>query len=222
MEDRGTGVILRVRPFSDTSLIVHWLTDDHGRIATMAKGARRPKSPLRGRLDLFFDCELSFQRSRRSELHALREVRVVDPHVRVREEVGWVQQAAYAAALVEQVTETETPLSEVLGLYRALLRHLPAAAPQARTVFAFELKLLRELGLEPTAAEGGKMAPMPWVRRLTEMEWEALGGLQVTASEVRALHRFLEGFLLQQFGKLARGRAEAIQAGIRERPREAV
>ena len=37
MEGRATGIVLRVRPYSDTSLIVHWLTGEHGRIATMAR-----------------------------------------------------------------------------------------------------------------------------------------------------------------------------------------
>src|SRR6185312_16938283 len=73
MDERATGIILRTRLLTDTSLIVHWLTPDCGRIATAAKGARRPKSPFRGKLDLFFEADFSFARSRRSELHILRE-----------------------------------------------------------------------------------------------------------------------------------------------------
>ena len=34
-------MILRTRPLTETSLIVHWLTRDFGRISTVAKGARR-------------------------------------------------------------------------------------------------------------------------------------------------------------------------------------
>jgi hypothetical protein len=46
------GIILRTRPLTETSLIVHWLTPEFGRMATVAKGARRAKSPFRGKLDL--------------------------------------------------------------------------------------------------------------------------------------------------------------------------
>ena len=46
MIESATGMILRTRPLTETSLIVHWLTPDFGRIATVAKGARRPKSPF--------------------------------------------------------------------------------------------------------------------------------------------------------------------------------
>ena len=53
MIESATGLILRIRPLTETSLIVHWLTPEFGRVATVAKGARRPKSPFAGKLDIF-------------------------------------------------------------------------------------------------------------------------------------------------------------------------
>ena len=144
MDSRTTGLILRTRPLTETSLIVHWLTRDFGRIATVAKGARRPKSPFRGKLDLFYLADLSFVRSRRSELHTLREVSLRETHNALREELGYLQQAAYCAALIEQTTETETPLPAIFQLMIDLLTCLPSEKPQPRTIFAFEMKLLNE------------------------------------------------------------------------------
>src|ERR1044071_3096942 len=117
MEERSTGIILRTRPLTETSLIVHWLTPDLGRIATVAKGARRPKSPFRGKLDLFYEAEFGFTRSRSSELHNLREVSLHEANGFLRRELGALQHASYAGALLEQTTETETPL---LGLYELM------------------------------------------------------------------------------------------------------
>src|SRR5579862_6329975 len=109
MIESGIGLILRTRPLTDTSLIVHWLTPDFGRLATVAKGARRPKSPFAGKLDLFYAADFSFQRSRRSELHTLREVVLKETHASLRKELDSVQQASYATALIEHATEAETP-----------------------------------------------------------------------------------------------------------------
>src|SRR5918996_3333774 len=100
MDERATGIILRTRPLTETSLIVQWLTPDAGRIATVAKGARRPKSPFRGKLDLFYEADFSFARSRKSELHTLREVVLRETHSELREDLGWIQQASYAAAFI--------------------------------------------------------------------------------------------------------------------------
>src|SRR5580692_12824213 len=105
MIETSTGLILRTRPLTDTSLIVHWLTEDLGRLATVAKGARRPKSPFAGKLDLFYLADFSFQRSRHSELHQLREVSLRQTHAAIRTELEYLQQASYCTALVEQVTE---------------------------------------------------------------------------------------------------------------------
>src|SRR5688572_10901058 len=133
MDERTSGIILRTRPLTETSLIVHWLTPDLGRIATVAKGARRPKSPFRGKLDLFYEADFSFARSRKSELHNLREVVLRDTHSKLREELGWIQQASYCAGFIEQTTEADTPLLEIFELMVSMLRHLSERPPQPRT-----------------------------------------------------------------------------------------
>src|SRR6267142_4479830 len=147
MIETATGVVLRTRLLTETSLIVHWLTRDLGRVATVAKGARRPKSPFRGKLDLFYVADFSFSRSQRSELHNLREVGLRETHSFLRQELGHLQQASYCAALIEQATETDTPLPLVFDLMMGLVNHLPARSPEPQTLLAFELKLLNELGL---------------------------------------------------------------------------
>ncbi len=108
MVERTQGLILRTRPLTETSLIVQWLTPDAGRIATVAKGARRSNSPFRGKLDLFYLADFSISRSRRSDLHTLREVLLREMHTALREQLAYLQQACYCAALIEQTTDSES------------------------------------------------------------------------------------------------------------------
>lgn len=207
----ANGLILRTRLLTETSLIVHWLTPELGRIATVAKGARRPKSPFHGKLDLFYNCDLSFTRSKRSELHALREVVVRDTHEPLRHDLGWIQQAAYAATLIEQTTETDTPLPEIYDLFASILEFLPQQPPKPRTIFAFELKLLRELGQEPDVSETKLSANVQeLLSALMESEWAELPKLQPTGTQVRELQQFLHGFLIFHLGKLPKGRNAAL------------
>src|SRR5215510_1497629 len=149
MDERTTGLILRTHPLTETSLIIHWLTPDFGRIATAAKGARRPKSPFRGKLDLFYLCDFSFVRSRRSDLHILREVSLRETREVLRHDLSHLQRASYCAALIEQATETEAPLPAIYELLCGLLDYLSKQPSQPQTIFAFEFKLLNELGLNP-------------------------------------------------------------------------
>ncbi len=210
-DERASGIILRTRPLTDTSLIVHWLTPERGRMATVAKGARKPKSSFYGKLDLFFEADFSFAPSRRSELHTLREVAVHDMHHGLRTDFGYVTQASYAVALVEQVTETETPLPDVHALLTGLLAHLPKQPPQPRNVFAFELKLLTAQGLAPDLASTAFSAPAKsLIRSLTELDWRDLPALRATANEVQAVRQFLHGFIIYHCQKLPKGRTEAL------------
>jgi len=211
MTESASGIILRTRPLTETSLIIHWLTPDFGRIATVAKGARRSKSPFAGKLDLFYAADFSFSRSRRSELHALREVKLHETHGAIRQDMMKLQQAGYAAAFIEQATETETPLPEIFELTRDFLKHLCIQKPRPQNIFALELKLLRELGLEPDAKET-RLTPgsMKVVQTLTESDWTKNSQLKLSEAQTGELRQFLHGFLIFHLGKLPRGRSAAL------------
>ena len=202
MIESANGIILRTRPLTETSLIVHWLTPDFGRIATVARGARRPKSPFHGKLDLFYRADFSFSRSRSSDLHNLREVSQRETHGAIREDIFKLQQAAYATAFLEQATETETPLPEIFELTGKFLGWLCGQPPRPQNIFALELKLLHELGLEPDLA-GERLTPgaRQIVRMLLDGDWEKVARLKLTAAQVAELSRFLNGFLILHLGR---------------------
>jgi DNA repair protein RecO (recombination protein O) len=206
-----TGLILRTRPLTETSLIVQWLSKDFGRIDTVAKGARRPKSPFRGKLDLFYEADFSFVRSPRSELHTLREVSLRETNAALRQELGRLRQASYAAVLIKQTTEKDTPLPRVFELLRGLLGELTQRAPQAQTILAFEMKLLQELGQKPDLAKA-RLTPgaKKLMVELTKRDWPALPRLALSRDQAREIQQFLHGFLIFHLGRIPKGRAAAL------------
>lgn len=210
MEERSTGFVLRIRPLTDTSLIVHWLTQDFGRLATVAKGARRPKSPLAGKLDLFFLADFSFVRSRRSELHTLREAALRQTYPALRREWHYLQQAAYCSALIEHYTETQTPVPGLFDLLAGLLDYLPQQPPQTLTVMAIELKFLADAGLQPDLDQAAlSSGSKQMLHRIIPADWAVIGRLRPTESQLAEMAHFLEVFLLNQFGSILRGRHDA-------------
>jgi DNA repair protein RecO (recombination protein O) len=207
VDSRATGLILRLRPLTETSLIVHWLTADFGRVATVARGARRPKSPFRGKLDLFYLCEFTFLRSRRSDLHTLREVSLCETHDALRRELGWLEQASSAAKLLEQTTETETPLPECFDLLSGFIRHLLSCPPQALSTIIFELKLLRLLGLSPDLASTRLTTGTRQIlKKLGELDWPEASRLRPSDGQLREIRQFLQGFLAHHVGRRPMGR----------------
>jgi DNA repair protein RecO (recombination protein O) len=211
MIESARGIILRTRLLTETSLIVHWLTPNFGRIATVAKGARRPKSPFFGKLDLFYEAHFSFSRSRNSDLHNLREVSLREMNKALRDDILKLNRAAYACAFIEQTTETETPLPVIFDLLRKFLTVLCGNKCSSEMIFAFELKCLRELGLEPDMDTTNLTAGTRKIAAILSQK-DFADGMRVKPAEAQneELRQFLHGFLIFHLGRLPKGRAAAL------------
>lgn len=141
-------IMLRKTKLSDTSLILTWLTLAHGKMKTVAKGARQPKSRFAGRLDLFFECDITIARSRKSELHTLRDADLTDPHEGLRRDYDRVALAAYFVELIELVTEPEHAVADLYDLLQRALRHINDHPASLRALEHFERELVRLLGIQ--------------------------------------------------------------------------
>lgn len=128
-----------------------WFTAGQGKIKTVAKGARQPKSRFAGVLDLFYDCEIQWARSRRSELHQLREASLLNAHEGLRLDFGRVALASYFVELVELVTEPDHPVPEIYTLLQRAFRHLAGQPASLRALLHFEAELVRFLGIQGQA-----------------------------------------------------------------------
>lgn len=139
--------LIRLTRLTDSSLIVHWFTEDHGLVKTVAKGARRPKSTFAGQLDLFFSGEISFIPARQGELHALREVSIRHWREGLRRQYTSTLLAAYCCQLLETAVENEHPEPELHGLLQRALDHLDASPPTLRALRHYEHELVKLLGI---------------------------------------------------------------------------
>lgn len=140
-------IIIRLTRLTDTSLIIHWFTENDGLIKTVAKGARRPKSQFAGKLDLFFGGEIAFIRARRGDLHALREVSIGQWREGLRRSYTSTLLAGYCCQLLESAVEPEHPDPDLHDLLRRALDHLEASPASLRALRHFESELARLLGV---------------------------------------------------------------------------
>ena len=151
MSETTNAILLRRRKLSETSLIISWCTESLGCIETVARGARRPRSPFAGKLDLFFEAEVQISRSRRSSLHTLTEVVLRDPYPGIRQSYLKTQTASYFVELIEICTEPEHPAPELFQLLQRAFRFLDRSDPDLRAVGHFEAELARLAGVHDPA-----------------------------------------------------------------------
>ncbi len=121
---------------------------DHGKLKTVVKGALQPKSRFSGVLDLFFECEISFARSAKSDLHTLREAVLRDAREGLRKDYTRVALASYCVELVELATEPEHSAPELFDLLLRAFRHLDEKPASDRALLHFESELARMLGIQ--------------------------------------------------------------------------
>ena len=137
------GYVLHASPWRETSLIVQCFTRDHGCVALVAKGAKRPYSALRPVLVAFQPLLLSW--SGAAEVHTL--VRAESGPVRLMDGRAMMS-AWYLNELVLRLLAREDPHPGVYDAYEAALDALSGAQPRphAATLRRFEWLLLEQAG----------------------------------------------------------------------------
>jgi DNA repair protein RecO (recombination protein O) len=143
--DDEPAFVLHTYPYRETSLIVEALTEHCGRVALVARGAKRPRSELRGVLQAFQPLALSWAGT--GELRTLVKAEW-------RGGLPLPGGAAllcgfYLNELVLKLTAREDPHPSLFAEYAATLQALTAdarPAAQAAILRSFELRLLAELG----------------------------------------------------------------------------
>jgi DNA repair protein RecO (recombination protein O) len=142
-------IVLRVSPFSRTSHVVTWLTRDRGKIATVVKGATRPKSLFLGQYDLFYTCELLYYERERNGLHIIRECAPLRQRPAFRHNWRACAAASYASDLLSRTCLRGHDEAERFALAEHTLNMLEDTTTPHVLVLWFELTLMHLLGLEP-------------------------------------------------------------------------
>ena len=141
-QDAQPAFVLHSYPFKETSLVVELFTRDFGRIAVVAKGARRPRSALRGVLLAFQPLLISW--SGKGELHTLIRAEWHGAYHPLR---GLALICGfYLNELILKLLPRHDPHEGLFGTYAATLDALQPAAEPSVVLRGFEQSLLRELG----------------------------------------------------------------------------
>jgi len=136
------GYVLHSYPYSETSLIVETYTREHGRVPLVAKGAKRPRSTLRGVLMQFQPLGLTW--SGKGDLRSLIDA----------EWLGGLPALSgnglfcgfYLNELLLKLLARDDAHERLFDCYEQALRELAGGAGEAGVLRAFERELLREIG----------------------------------------------------------------------------
>ena len=141
-QDNQPAFVLHTYAYRETSLIVEALTPHAGRVALIAKGARRPRSAMRGLLMAFQPLTLSWFGKR--ELRTLKNAEWQGGQPPLSGSA--LMCGFYLNELLLKLLPRDDPHPQLFLHYQQALKDLTGDASQAVALRRFEKRLMQELG----------------------------------------------------------------------------
>jgi DNA repair protein RecO (recombination protein O) len=147
------GYVLHGVPWRETSLIAEVFTRDEGRLGLVARGARRPRSAMRGLLQPFQ--KLGLRYSHKGELRTLMAAEWLGTQGRGMPAGASLMAGFYVNELLLRLLQRQDPHAELFQAYEMVLDHLCEPEPMTEVCLRwFECRLLRGLGIAPDFSVG--------------------------------------------------------------------
>ena len=140
-------LVLRARPLREADRIYTLLTRERGKVDAVAKGVRRPRSAMGGRLEPLAEVRVALHKGR--SLDVITEVRTVRSYWTGLARPDALATASLFAETVDLFCEPDLPLPEIYALLAGAVGAVAASDAPASLVPRFQLRLLHALGLAP-------------------------------------------------------------------------
>lgn len=147
--EKTTAIVIRLVDFSESSRVVTLFTRDFGKVAALAKGAKRLKGPFEAALDLLAECEVVFIRKSSSGLDILTEAQLRKRFRPRPGDLGSLYGGYYVAELLDALSEEYDPHPLLFDESALALERLAGDRALNVTILRFELVILREIGQLP-------------------------------------------------------------------------
>ena len=131
---QATGIILKGMPLGEADRLVTILTPEFGLIRVVAPGARKPKSSLRGRCELFVVNQFSLVKGR--SLDKITQAETIHIYPELSRELAKLAAGQYLAEIVLCCALSEQPQSELYELFNEHLRRLASLASAPEKIHA--------------------------------------------------------------------------------------
>jgi DNA repair protein RecO (recombination protein O) len=141
------GIIIRTIDYGESNKILTLYSKEMGKIAVMARGAKKPKSRLSSISQLFTHGQFLIQKG--SGLGVLNQGELLSTFRNIRSDIFLTAYAAYMIELLEKLTEEGKPSISLYTFLYTSLNHLNNGVDPDVLRYIFELRMLRIAGLSP-------------------------------------------------------------------------
>ncbi|HUP80518.1 MAG TPA: DNA repair protein RecO [Pirellula sp.] len=148
--EKSEAIVLRVVPWSETSIVVTLFTRDFGKISAIARGARRLRSPFESSLDLLAKSQIVFIQKSNDTLDLLTESKLIRRFRSGQVALLPLYCGYYVAELLLGLTEGNQKAVELYDVSNLTLMDLDRGLSAPEVILRFEMQVLKLLGHLPT------------------------------------------------------------------------
>lgn len=142
------GIILRRRPFRETSLIVTLFTREQGKIKILCKGVRKGKTLLAAVFEPLSHVHVVYYEKLRSDIHLMKEASLIHSFAALKARLEAYGYASYFSELLDTLFESHGKSPEVFDIFLSAMTLLESEEPK-KVARIFEAKLFQSLGWFP-------------------------------------------------------------------------
>lgn len=141
-------IVIRRADYSDYDRMITLFSPELGRVEAIARGCRRPKSPLVNAVEPFTSGE--FQLFSHRERNSLEQCQISESYFELRSDYDKLRHGVYWLKLLDTAILPDTPAPDLFIITLRALAHLNyGELPPELVTFAFECHFMRLMGLSP-------------------------------------------------------------------------
>lgn len=141
------GLVIRTNDYGETNKIVTIFTRENGKVAIMARGAKRPKSRFASSAQLFMYGIFVYQRS--TGIGTLNSADIIDSFRELRSDLKLTAHGAYIVELLDRLTEDHERNPYLFEMVYQTMVHLNEGMDPDIITRIYETKMLEVAGVSP-------------------------------------------------------------------------
>jgi DNA repair protein RecO (recombination protein O) len=190
---------LRTRNTGEADKVIILFARGHGKIAAIAKGARRPGSKFGGRLEVFTYNQLSLATAK--SLDIISQCETIESFFRIREDRAKLSAGFYLIKIVDVITEDRQVNDQLFQILLEALMALDADISPQIVIRSFEAKVCRCEGLMPLDSTLARIyARLPYVVSVLSMDYSQIEG-HVEPKDLKVSAKVFKDIITDHVGK---------------------
>lgn len=153
------GLILKVFPYSNTSIICNIFTNNFGKLTLMVKGVRKPKKPLLSIIQPLNLVEIQYYYKKNRGIQLIKEADIIISFDKLRTNSNSILFGSIILGIINKVFEKEYPNEIIFRLIYKTLNQLSKDNNKNKIMFLFFLyHLNKQLGFMPTIKNNSELS----------------------------------------------------------------